>query len=503
MVEDTPPGVRPDVRLSGWKDIAFHLGRGVRTAQRWEKDHGLPVRRLGLGKGETVFAFSREIDDWLVTSEADSARAISDNLGADTSEDFEPPNGVEAEKTQPGPGSAAATAATARSKVLLGLALAAALVGCVALGSIGYHYLSRLWLDRQATPGPAARSAAGQTAEPASVHIDFDTLVAIDSKGAEIWRRPLGFRANLDLYRAGALEAPHRIGLADIDGDTHREVLVVASPLESTQDTHPRLWVFNSDGTPRWSYQLDAKNVVQFGSEQFTGPWAADMWFVTVAPENAARRALWVSSHHAAMFPAALQRLNPETGAPLSSYWSDGYIVTVNLVPVDGRWRLLIGSCNNETKGAALAMLDASRPTGSAPSQLPAYRCVNCPSGEPLAFVVFPKPRRFRAIDESSPLFRIEKLARGFNIGVRHAAESDTLVADVYYALDENFRPVSVDVADGFKLTYQALVRRSAIAEFVPARSTDLMGEFMPLFRWNGHGYTPVDRTASSSASAR
>ena len=33
-------------RLDGWKEIASYLGRSVRTAHRWEKRLGLPVRRV-------------------------------------------------------------------------------------------------------------------------------------------------------------------------------------------------------------------------------------------------------------------------------------------------------------------------------------------------------------------------------------------------------------------------------------------------------------------------
>ncbi len=57
-----PPPIDPD-RLNGWKEIAVHLGRGVRTAQRWEKEYGLPVRRLGHKDGEIIVASRRELDE--------------------------------------------------------------------------------------------------------------------------------------------------------------------------------------------------------------------------------------------------------------------------------------------------------------------------------------------------------------------------------------------------------------------------------------------------------
>ena len=55
-----------DGRLDGWKEIAAYLNRGVRTAQRWERDLGLPVRRLGTGGAEVVYAFRAELDAWLL-----------------------------------------------------------------------------------------------------------------------------------------------------------------------------------------------------------------------------------------------------------------------------------------------------------------------------------------------------------------------------------------------------------------------------------------------------
>jgi hypothetical protein len=51
-------------RLDGWKEIAGYLGRSVRTAHRWEKTLGLPVRRVEGAKADIVFALRSEIDEW-------------------------------------------------------------------------------------------------------------------------------------------------------------------------------------------------------------------------------------------------------------------------------------------------------------------------------------------------------------------------------------------------------------------------------------------------------
>ena len=51
--------------LQGWKNIASHLERGVRTVQRWERDLALPVHRIGKGPRGGVFAFADELRSWL------------------------------------------------------------------------------------------------------------------------------------------------------------------------------------------------------------------------------------------------------------------------------------------------------------------------------------------------------------------------------------------------------------------------------------------------------
>jgi predicted DNA-binding transcriptional regulator AlpA len=52
--------------LMSWKEIAQHLGKGVRTVQRWEHE-GLPVRRPKAGQKGRVLAFPEEIDKWVRT----------------------------------------------------------------------------------------------------------------------------------------------------------------------------------------------------------------------------------------------------------------------------------------------------------------------------------------------------------------------------------------------------------------------------------------------------
>lgn len=50
--------------LHSWKEIAVYLRRDVRTAQRWEKQEGLPVHRHKHRKAGSIFAFKSEVGTW-------------------------------------------------------------------------------------------------------------------------------------------------------------------------------------------------------------------------------------------------------------------------------------------------------------------------------------------------------------------------------------------------------------------------------------------------------
>ncbi len=50
--------------LEGWKEIAAHLGRSVRTARRWDQKEGLPVHRQVHDTRTSVYAFPSGLEAW-------------------------------------------------------------------------------------------------------------------------------------------------------------------------------------------------------------------------------------------------------------------------------------------------------------------------------------------------------------------------------------------------------------------------------------------------------
>lgn len=60
----TPKSARVEL-LSGWKQIASYLGKGVRTVQRYERELSLPVRRPARKSSGSVMATKAELDAWV------------------------------------------------------------------------------------------------------------------------------------------------------------------------------------------------------------------------------------------------------------------------------------------------------------------------------------------------------------------------------------------------------------------------------------------------------
>lgn len=54
-----------NTRLDSWKAIAAFFGKDERTVKRWEKERGLPVRRVPGSSRGTVFAYTEELESWL------------------------------------------------------------------------------------------------------------------------------------------------------------------------------------------------------------------------------------------------------------------------------------------------------------------------------------------------------------------------------------------------------------------------------------------------------
>jgi hypothetical protein len=477
----------PD-RLNGWKDIASFLGKGVRTAQRWEKEFGLPVHRLGREGGEIVFAFKEEVTRWL--AETAPARqgdlhANGGNGGASASRGEPPqPGTTPAPLASPSqrPAATAASHATppARSSWSPRRRNIAAAVTALLAVSAG-----ALWLVA-AFRGDAAAPPATASAHATGWRVEDDRLKVFGAGGALLWQHDFGHPLEPELYSAPDPAVARSVVIRDLELDGTREVLFLAR----THDRPARrLYAFESDGTLRFAHQ--PTRPVRFGDRLFTAPWLAHDVFLSRAAGGGTD--LWSVFVHGAWFPAVLQRLNPR-GDVLSEYWSNGYITWVSTHTWRGRSIVLVGGTNNEHRGASLAIFDAGQVTGSAPAENPRYVCGDCPPGRPLAFVVFPRLCMTRVFEHQASVEHawVDGEDR-FVVSVTHgsARTSGDLErpAVAFYTLGADLTPHRVELTREFHMVHAELRRGGHLDhDFGEADEAD----FFPLLKWDGQRYVPL-----------
>ena len=69
------------VRLNSWKEIANYLGKGERTVKRWEGERALPVHHIPGGGHASVYAFTAELDEWLLSERRKDSHASRETAG--------------------------------------------------------------------------------------------------------------------------------------------------------------------------------------------------------------------------------------------------------------------------------------------------------------------------------------------------------------------------------------------------------------------------------------
>jgi hypothetical protein len=456
-------------RLHGWKEIAAYLDKGVRTVQRWEKELGMPVRRMGTGRAEVVFAFPAEIDAWRQSAEksADLAERPdeADRSGAMPIAPRPTPNA-------PAPPPAGSLAlAVGRPSRLPRAALIVTTIAVVAALALAAWW----WL--------------GRDGEPYEARVERGALRVYDESGRFLWEH----RFELPLLQTPEIrvsrDAP-AIAVDDLDGDGHREVLVVTG--QERMDFPHGLYCFDRRGAPRFRHL--PRRRVSFGGIPSPGPWLPLQ--VKVTSEGNGRKAVWVISVDRDQFPCVLEKLDAH-GTLLGEFWHPGTIGVMQPAVFAGRPVMVLGVSNNEWHGAAVAVVDRASPTGTGPASLPKYTCEGCPPQGPAAYLVMPGSKIEELQDNNTGVVAIHRGEQGvLTIVVHHSLVferlglgSGLINGHTDYILSPELVPISAQHQPDFRVLHHEAFKRGVLDhDFDQACDARLY----PLQRWNGTAFEPV-----------
>jgi hypothetical protein len=487
----------PARRLNGWKEIAAHFRKGVRTVQRWEVELGLPVHRMGTARAETIYAFVNELEAWRQTAEA--------NRAAWNAESAEPPGtepaadlgangvGVIGEGTAQSMGGtgprtlgpvAAGTRASGRRR-----ALVLALAGTVALGIVAGSWV--LWSVLRHDRGASIAVQAGRSlaAQPASGRVEGGVLNVYDAANHYLWRGSVDLRLIDSSYSEARRLGREPVVIDDIDGDGNNEVLFVSEP--GSPASHG-LFCFNHDGSLRFRRQPEP--TASFGTLTAAPPWRAS--FVKAVGSPGTPHTIWFVSLHILEFPTIVEKLD-SLGHPHGQYWSDGQVDVVEEATLNGRPVVLVGGTNNEFRGGALAVLDAQNPTATAPAVNPHYQCKGCPTEAPLAFLVFPRLDVARSQGAYSSVYDVAVDSLGqIMVQVYHGTgpfvprEESNELSQSQYTLAPDFRVVKAELGRKFEVIHRVFEAKKLLDHpFSEQRDGQ---DLWPVLRWDSGRFLPV-----------
>ena len=330
-------------RLDSWKEIAEYLGRDVRTAMRWAKSHGLPVRRVAGGKARSVFAISSEMDAWLAGRPIDTPAGAPEPAAAT----------IPAEPTIP-----TLAPPPERRRISRGRAAALAFASIGVAAAIGLSTVS--------------------TRYPVRVSATATGVAVVDNRGTE--RIVHAFDPAIDTLFA---KTPL---ITDLDADGTPDVMVGISYYDDVPNKSVRsgeLLHIAPDGGVRWRFAFDDR--LRFRDGTFTGPWGLTDWQVgpTASPSQIA-----VAAHDTTWW-GSMAAVIDHTGRRISTFVNPGWIES--LLWLD-RERLAAAGFSNARNAAMLAIVDSRRALTQAPgSDGTPFHCSACPSDAPLFYAIFPR----------------------------------------------------------------------------------------------------------------
>ncbi len=399
-------------RLDSWKEIAAYLRRNVRTVTRWAEKRGLPVHRVPGGKRGTVFAFTEEIDAWLVRQEKTKLPSGASHQGS---------SGEDGAGSLDAMGTIAQAVASVSPAALGGLTTPAAPME----GGESPQALQRLVpIDRnlpqeggrsKARPhnwglvGVAAaaillalipitrvlRPASSEASQLFSIKFEVNALEAQDARGQALWE----YRYAQPL-RSGRFQGlprhyePSLIGDFLRDGSKQAAVAVaLRSGPNVTDEDRNQVDFFSSDGKRLWSYFPDKS--FQFGNYLLGGRWNLHDLF---ASAQGSQTKLWAAACHHIFGDAFIVQLDPRTGKDKLRFVNTGTVYRLNEIKTPAGAFLLVGGFNSEWDGGSLAIINEERPFAASP-QTPGSRhhCDSCPPGDPDYYFVFPRSEINRA----------------------------------------------------------------------------------------------------------
>ncbi len=444
-------------RVDSWKHIAAYLGRDVRTVIRWEKDRGLPIRRIPGGRRKAVFAYTEELDAWLGSENTDpvsptvdrveqvkngASRVDCEGAGLESQGSIGTTRERTSEIARPPLNQNGSRNPTKLSVVLSFPRHTLFLFGPPLLFLIVTILVLKVFT----------------TNSNALARLEFtpNSMQVFDVQNHLRWSYTFpGALESSQLY-PGKYETEELSKIADFRQDGEQEVLVatVLKPDIAQSPTETRVCLLSSKGLPLWEYVPN--KVFQFGNHELRGPWVIRNSMFTV---HKGRIQLWLSFADSEWSNSFVINVDPRSGKDILRYVNTGSLRTLNELRVGDRHYLLAGGFNNESDSASLGIVDENRSFAASPQGSGTrHECVSCPSGVPDYYVIFPRAELYDIMGVHEDMVS-RVVVNGNSIEVIKGGPTAEFRERIHYMLqfDGEFRLLSIRFNSDYDTTHRRL----------------------------------------------
>lgn len=418
--------------LSTWAEIAAYLGVSIRTAQNYERMHGLPVRR-NPGDKARVFAYPRDLDLWRQHGKG-STDAGSEPTNLPNRAPLEaPPAQIRPKQRW-------------RQWVIL-FATGAALLAL------------------------AISAIARRPAEMADIRVHRDELLALNSAGQIVWRHRFPWPLEADLYKDANRYEHSWIGT--LPGEREQVLLFSAHSNNAIGDT---LTCFDRKGNSRWSFRPGRRVYDRAGTAMAPPFFVAAFGIARSSRPSAVR--IVVSSVHYTDQPGQIALLDT-MGRVIAEYWHPGHLNYMAIADLDGDGNpeVLLGGVNNGYHQATLVVLDPLRLRGvstTEPSPDWRFDLTGMPATREKTAIFFPRS----CVSRGQPYTRVAALRITPERIIVNIAEGSDLTSSpqLIYDFDHHFHIEEVQGNDDYREKHAAMNRAGELAHMLTAQEFQDLG---------------------------
>lgn len=441
-------------KLEGWKQIASYMDESVRSLQRKEEKHGLPIHRTDDTPKARVYANKSELDQW----QWERTRKWNHNQ-----------NDFSNEKSE-SPGKRIGSLREGRYfKYYTIIPLLLVLFAAILL----FQY--------QDDPQPADFKIVGSK------------LVILDENKNEMWSYNTGveyltteeeYRKHFQFKREiiqQTLFHPMLI-IKDLDKDGKTEVLFA---------TYHQNWkppgeviLFNWKGKELWHLKVDRD--MKYGDRLYSdyrvfGLYTSDL-------DNDGDDDIIVHFAHWDLFPSALMIVDLEKNI-IGEYWNSGRLNDFIFTDLngDGRKDIVVAGMNNEYKKGCLIVFDSREVFGGSPQIQSYYKINSLRKGSEKYYILFPRTKVEK--ERVGGCYQVSRLQNG---RIR-AVLRETIL---YYEFDPGFELRDIQTSHTFELLYEKAVREGII-DSKPDK--EYLNELVAaILYYNGKEFTSKPSTANN-----